>query len=35
MVSFDTLDIYQSLPKRKIQRVEEVDVYWIFHSPQL
>ena len=35
MVSFDTQGIYPSLPKRKIQSVEKVGVYRMFHSPQL
>ena len=35
MVSFDTQDIYPWLLKRKIQSVEEVGVYRMFHLPQL
>ena len=35
MVSFDTQDIYPLLLKRKIQSVEEVGVYRMFHLSQL
>ena len=35
MVGFDTQDIYPLLLKRKIQSVEEVGVYRMFHLSQL